>query len=97
MVKYNQRIRDLREDNELYQKDIARILGTTQSYYAQYENGKRPLPIEHLITLCQFYKVSADYILGLSNDPTPRTEQKGIKKKQVNNISGGKNINITQN
>lgn len=62
---YAQNIRALREDKDLYQKDIAKLLGTSQSYYAQYENGKRPLPIEHLVTLCKFYGVSADYILGL--------------------------------
>ncbi|MEE0808677.1 MAG: helix-turn-helix transcriptional regulator [Acutalibacteraceae bacterium] len=65
---YPQNIRALREDKDLYQKDIAKLLGTSQSYYAQYENGKRPLPIEHLITLCKFYGVSADYILGLPSD-----------------------------
>lgn len=67
-MNYAQNIKNLREDNDLYQKDIAKILGTTQSYYAQYENGKRPLPIEHLITLCKFYNVSADYILGFTNE-----------------------------
>lgn len=60
-----EKIRGLREDRDLYQKDIAEILGTSQSYYAQYENNKRPLPCEHLFKLCSFYKVSADYILGL--------------------------------
>lgn len=64
-MNYAQIIRDLREDKDLKQKDIAIILKTTQSYYAQYENGHRPLPIEHLRTLCIFYRVSADYILGL--------------------------------
>lgn len=64
-MNYSQIIRELREDNDLYQKNLAEILNTSQSYYAQYENGKRPLPIEHLITLCKFYNVSADYILGL--------------------------------
>ena len=68
---YTERIRDLREDKELTQADIARILKTSQSYYAQYENKKRKLPIDHLITLCQFYNVSADYILGLTNEPKP--------------------------
>lgn len=58
-------IKGLREDKDLRQKDIADILKTSQSYYAQYENGHRPLPIEHLKTLCLFYSVSADYILGL--------------------------------
>ncbi len=66
---YSQRIRDLREDKDLVQSDIAKLLKTTQSYYAQYENGHRPLPIEHLITLCEFYNVSADYILGRTDNP----------------------------
>lgn len=66
---YAQRIRDLREDKDLNQSDIATILKTTQSYYAQYENGHRPLPIEHLITLCRFYNISPEYILGFTNTP----------------------------
>lgn len=70
-MNYAQRIRDLREDKELTQKDIANLLNTDQSYYAKYENEIRPLPIEHLITLCKFYKISADYILGFTNDPKP--------------------------
>lgn len=64
-MNYAQILKSLREDKDLYQKDIAKILNTSQSYYAQYENGKRPLPIDHLKTLCLFYEVSADYILGL--------------------------------
>lgn len=68
---YFQRIRDLREDKEFTQTDIAKILDTTQSYYAQYENGHRPLPLEHLITLCKFYNVSPEYILGFTNTPKP--------------------------
>ena len=68
---YAQRIRDMREDNDKTQKQISEILKTTQSYYAQYENEHRPLPIEHLITLCRYYNVSADYILGFTNEPKP--------------------------
>lgn len=68
---YSQRIRDLREDKDLLQLDIAKLLNTTQSYYAQYENGRRPLPIHHLITLCKFYNVSPEYILGFTNTPKP--------------------------
>ena len=64
-MKYNERIRGLREDRELNQSHVAKILQTSQSYYSEYELGKRPLPIEHLITLCKFYGVSSDYILGL--------------------------------
>lgn len=66
---YSQRIRDLREDKDLLQLDIAKLLNTTQSYYAQYENGHRPLPIDHLITLCKYYNVSPEYILGFTNTP----------------------------
>lgn len=62
---YQTRIKELRTDADKTQKEIASILNTTQSYYAKYENGKHPLPIEHLYTLCEYYQVSADYILGL--------------------------------
>lgn len=62
---YQSRIRELREDNDLTQKEISFILKTEQSYYSKYERGEHPLPIEHLITLCRYYKVSADYILDL--------------------------------
>ena len=64
-MNYAQRIKELREDEDRTQKEIADILNTTQSYYAQYENQHRKLPIEHLKTLCLYYGVSADYILGL--------------------------------
>ncbi len=67
-MNYAQKLRELREEKELYQKDIAKLLNTTQSYYAQYENGHRPLPAEHIITLCKFYGVSADYLLGLPDN-----------------------------
>lgn len=66
-MKYQQRIKDLRADKDLTQSDIAKLLGTTQQYYGQYEIGKRPLTIEHLIKLCKFYNVSADYLLGFTD------------------------------
>lgn len=62
---YPQRLRILREKKGMTQEQIALILKTSQQYYGKYENGKRPLPVEHLITLCKFYKVSSDWILGL--------------------------------
>ena len=65
---YAQRIRALREDSDRTQKDIAALLGTTQQYYGQYEIGKRALHIDHLITLCKYYNVSADFILGLTDE-----------------------------
>ncbi len=62
---YVRRIRDLREDADLTQTEVAAILGTSQTMYARYERGANELPLRHLITLCQYYHVSADYILGL--------------------------------
>ena len=63
---YIKRIRDLREDHGKTQQEIADILGTSQTMYARYERGANELPLHHLITLCKYYDVSADYILGLS-------------------------------
>lgn len=65
MKEYPEIIRELREDNDLNQNDIAKILGTTQQVYSRYEKGINEMPIRHIITLCKFYKVSADYLLGL--------------------------------
>ncbi len=58
-------LRDLREDNDLTQQQVAEILGTSQTMYARYERGANELPIHHLIKLCQLYNVSSDFILGL--------------------------------
>lgn len=70
-MNYAQRIRNIREDHDLKQKDLAIILKTSQSYYSKYELGVRPLPVEHLITLCRYYNISADYILGFTDEPKP--------------------------
>ena len=67
-MEYYQRLKGLREDHDKSQREIAEYLGTEQSYYAKYENGKRPLPIDRLKALCEYYNVSADYILGLSEN-----------------------------
>ncbi|MBQ8842449.1 MAG: helix-turn-helix transcriptional regulator [Ruminiclostridium sp.] len=66
-MKYNQRLRDLREDRDLTQKEVADYLNTSQSYYAQYENDKRQIPFDRVIELAKFYNVSIDYIAGLTN------------------------------
>ena len=62
------RLRGLREDNDLTQSQIADILGTSQTMYARYERGANEMPIRHLITICKFFKVSADYILGFTDE-----------------------------
>ena len=61
------RIKDLREDNDMLQKEIASLLGISQQYYSEYENGNRTITINHLITLSKFYGTSIDYIVGLSD------------------------------
>lgn len=65
MKEYAQIIRELREDRDLSQKEVAQILGTTQQVYSRYENGDNELPLRHLRSLCLYYQVSADYVLGL--------------------------------
>lgn len=65
------RIRNLREDKDLYQKDIAEVLGISQQYYSEYENGNRSTPIFHLMKLAKFYNVSIDYIVGLTDNIKP--------------------------
>ncbi len=61
---YIKRMRDLREDHDLTQQQLADVLGTSQTMYARYERGANELPIHHLLALCDFYRVSADYLLG---------------------------------
>lgn len=69
MEKYCKKLKDLREDNDLTQKDLAEELGISQQYYSEYELGKREFPIRHLLKTAKFYGVSTDYILGLTNNP----------------------------
>lgn len=63
----NLRIRDLREDNDLTQSQIAKLLGCTQQTYSRYETGEITIDINSLIKLAQFYKTSIDYLVGLSD------------------------------
>lgn len=64
-----QRLRDLRQDADKSQEEIAKIIGTSQSYYAKYENGKRPIPFERMVILAKYYNVSLDYLAGLIDTP----------------------------
>lgn len=66
-----ERIRNLREDHDLKQEDLARLLHCTQACYSNYEMGKRDIPTEVLCTLAQFYRVSTDYLLGLTDRKAP--------------------------
>jgi len=64
---YLPRLKDLREDHDLMQKQIAAILGIDQRVYSNYETGKREIPIRHLVVLADYYHTSTDYLLGRTN------------------------------
>lgn len=82
-MKY-QRIVDLREDAEEKQGTIAKLLGTSQTQYSRWERGEREIPFRHIITLAIYYKVSVDYIAGLTNDKNGGVQLwlKATKKKR---------------
>ena len=65
---YYQRLRDLREDNDLTLQEVAKIIGTSYQYYQKYEKGIQSITIERMITLADYYNVSLDYITGRTND-----------------------------
>lgn len=66
---YRKRIRDLREDHDKTQTEIAEVLGTSQTMYARYERGASELPIRHLVRLAEYYGVTTDYLLGRMERP----------------------------
>lgn len=70
MVKYNERIRELREDNYLTQQKVTDLLHIGQRTYSDYESGKTRIPVDNLLILAKFYNVSMDYITGASNIKT---------------------------
>ena len=67
IMQYNEKLRQIREDKDLTQTQIAKLLNVSQITYSQYERGVRSLPIEHLKTLCLYYGIKSDYILGIPN------------------------------
>lgn len=67
---YIVRMRNLREDHDKTQQEVADMLGTSQTMYARYERGANELPIRHLVKLARFYDVSTDYLLGLTKEKT---------------------------
>lgn len=69
---YYRRLRDLREDNDRTQTDVAKLLGMKQPQYSRYESGQRDVPTEVLISLSEYYNTSVDYILGVTDDPSRR-------------------------
>ena len=75
MKKFNEILRELREDNDYKQETVALELKITRQQYQLYESGKRQFEVEHIIKLCKFYNVSSDYVLGLpENLPYPKNK-----------------------
>ena len=70
----NKRIRDLREDRDLNQTQVAKMLGMSQTGYSKYETGENDIPTAVLIKLAEFYNTSTDYILGITDDPKPSSK-----------------------
>lgn len=68
-MKYSERLKDIREDRDLTQSDIAKVLKTTYQYYSTYEAGKREMPFSRAIELARYYNVSLDYLAGLVDTP----------------------------
>ena len=66
---YTQRLKDIREDRDLNQENIAKVLKITRQQYQLYESGKRELKLHQLITLCKFYNLSPEYVLGFTDSP----------------------------
>ena len=67
-MNYYQRLKDVREDNDLKQINIANILNTTQKQYSRWETGDYQIPLDKMITLAKYYDISLDYLAGLTND-----------------------------
>lgn len=78
-----QRIRDLREDNDLLQKQVADYLKCSQVCYSYYEIGRRDIPTDILIELAKLYNTSTDYLLGLTDIKEPYTSNKHHKRKPI--------------
>jgi transcriptional regulator with XRE-family HTH domain len=66
---YYQRLRDLREDNDMTQSEVAELLGTAREQYNKYELGKQEIPFHHVITLAKHYNVTLDYFAGITDTP----------------------------
>lgn len=71
-MSFREKLKEIREDRDISQKEIAEVLGVKQSAVSKYENGLREYKVEDIIKLCKFYNISADYILELPKMPYPK-------------------------
>ena len=93
----NERLRDLRDDNNLKQIEMAKILGITQANYSRWETGKELIPLEKLNILCNYFHITMDYIIGISKNKECLKEYNFNNKTIGNNLKTfRKNNNITQ-
>ena len=76
MENYQTRLKDLREDRDLTQAQVAKIIGTTQQHYGKYESGRIIIPFDRVIQLADYYNVSLDYIAGRTNVQKPFSPKK---------------------
>lgn len=76
VIVMNLRIRDLREDADKTQREISEYLSCDQSLYSKYERGERQLPLDAAIRLAEYYRVSVDYLVGLTDEPRPYPRKK---------------------
>lgn len=79
-MKYLKRLKDMREDRDLTQRDIAEVLKTSTQYYQKYEKGIIPVPADRLEALADFYETSVDYLLERTNEKTPYPKRKPQKR-----------------
>ena len=95
-MKYYQRLKDLRNDKELNQSEIAKIIKTTQKQYSRWETGEYQIPFDKVIELAEFYEVSLDYIAGLTNNKggIGCDNKESYKFKQKHSGSGNNVINF---
>lgn len=84
------RIREIRKEKGLSQKEIAKMINMNQTQYSRYERGENEIKVNVLIDICRALEVSSDYILGLTDDPRPVKETVKVKN-QIQNINGGNN------
>lgn len=85
-------LREVRTSKGYSQLDIANVLNTTQQQYSKYETGTQELPARHIVTLCEFYHVSADYLLGISETQEPSKEN--LKKYEIKNTMTGESATM---
>ena len=75
MPKYFSRLKDLREDRDLTQAQVAEVIGTSQQHYGKYETGNIVIPFDRVVALAKYYNVSLDYIAGYINEPRPQVKK----------------------